>query len=155
MGSRWYSSHLPVVTIYFVALCQWGLNFGVEKVGFKCLCLVNNSLFHVGVCPNSNASHVLLKGPDRWKFLDARPRLYGPWFTTSATQRRTQLRVSLAVWRPVISVSLDRWKITWFALIMEVLCLLGCDAVCYDNYNTRSSRRRVLFSQTAKMLPFC
>jgi len=69
--------------------------------------------------------------------------------------RRTQLQVSLAVWRPVISVSLDRWKITWIALIMEVLCLLGCDAVYYDNYNTRSVRRRVLFSQTAKMLPFC
>jgi hypothetical protein len=54
----------------------------------------------------------------------------------------------------VISISLDRWRNIWFALIMEVLCLLGYDAVYYDNYDTRSARRLVLFSQTANMFTF-
>jgi hypothetical protein len=52
----------------------------------------------------------------------------------------------------VISISLDRWRITWFALIVEVLCLLGYDAVYCDSYDTRSARRLVLFSQTANMV---
>jgi hypothetical protein len=111
-GSRWYTLDLHAAT-----LAPWhpGVYPGVEEISVKRLYPGADSLLQVGVCCKLLDGQVFLKECKILKFLGGRSEVWGEWSIISQPWSPNKSHFLLAVWDPVISISLDPWCSTCMA----------------------------------------